>query len=224
MGAEGRKYVWATLIVGVIVHLAVVYATPRLLMRAAIERMSEGSGVNAWRVSDRVTAQSRQIVRPSPDFAYSACVYDLSQGPVVLRAAEWEPYWSLSLYAENTDNFYVIDDREADYGAEITLVRAGRPHPDDAATVVESPSRRGIALIRRLAPSPETHAAAASVARERAVPGTAFHGVAFAVWGHGRNISPCAAQSLSARFCSPVAVWWGRTIRSSAKPPIASKA
>ena len=160
------KYLLAALAVAVIAHLAVVYAAPNMLMGVAIKRLSEASGYNAWRVSDRVTARSRQIVRPSPDFAYSACVYDLSEGPVVITAAPWEPYWSLSLYAENTDNFFVIDDREAHYGAEITLVRAGRAHPEGASMVVESPSRRGVALIRRLAPTPDTYSAAAQVARD----------------------------------------------------------
>ena len=159
------KYVWTALAASVIAHLAVVHASPRFIMGGAIDRLSKTAGVNTWRASERITAASRQIVRPSPDFAYSACVYDLSRGPVLISTTPWEPYWSLSLYAANTDNFFVIDDREARYGAEITLVRAGRSHPEGAATVVESPSQRGIALIRRLAPSPDTYSAAAEVAR-----------------------------------------------------------
>jgi uncharacterized membrane protein len=159
------KYVWAALAIAVLAHLTLVYAAPHLLMDVAIKRLSESGAVNSWRVADRVTAQSRQIIRPSPDFAYSACVYDLGQGPVVISAAPWQSYWSLSLYGANTDNYFVIDDREARYGAEITLVRAGRAHPEGAAMVVESPSQRGVALIRRLAPSPSEYHAAADVAR-----------------------------------------------------------
>jgi len=163
MGGIG-KYIWTALAIAVVTHLAAVYAAPRLLMNVAIERLSE-SGVNSWRLAPRVTTQARQIIRPSPDFAYSVCVYDLADGPIVISAAPWEPYWSLSLYAANTDNFFVIDDREARYGAEITLVRAGRPHPEGASMVVESPSQRGVALIRRLAPSPQTYDGAAQAAR-----------------------------------------------------------
>jgi uncharacterized membrane protein len=160
------KYVLGALAIAVAVHFAAIYAAPRLLMNVAIERIGAAAGVNAWRLTDRVTAASRQIVRPSPDFAYSACVFDLSQGPVVITAMPWNAYWSLSLYAANSDNFFVIDDREAHRGAEITLVRRGRAHPDDAAMVVESPSERGIALIRRLAPTPDAYNAAKSVAAE----------------------------------------------------------
>ena len=160
-----RKYVWGVLICAVLVHFAIIYAVPNVLMNVAISRLSE-MGLNRWQVAPRVTEQSRQIVRPSPDFSYSACTYDLARGPLVISAAPWREYWSLSLYAGNSDNFFVIDDREAHYGAEITLVQRGRPHPEGASMVVESPSARGIALIRRLAPTPEEYSAAAQVARE----------------------------------------------------------
>ncbi|MGD9981527.1 MAG: DUF1254 domain-containing protein [Hyphomonadaceae bacterium] len=159
------KYLLGALIVAVVVHFAAIYAAPRVLMNVAIERIGE-RGFNAWRMSDRVTAASRQIVRPSPDFAYSACAFDLSTGPVIITATPWDSYWSLSLYAANSDNFFVIDDREARSGAEITLVRRGRAHPEGASMIVESPSERGIALIRRLAPTPSAYDAAKEVAAE----------------------------------------------------------
>lgn len=160
------KYVLGALVIAVAVHFAAVYAAPNLLMNIAIKRIGATAGLNTWRLADRVTAASRQIVRPSPDFAYSTCVFDLSQGPVVITTAPWNAYWSLSLYAANSDNFFVIDDREAHHGAEITLVRRGRAHPESASMVVESPSERGIALIRRLAPTPDAYNAAKSIAVE----------------------------------------------------------
>ena len=158
------KYVWGALIAAVLTHFAIIHATPRALMRVAIERVSAG-GANSWHVADRVTPLSRTIVRPSPDFAYSACAYDLAQGPLMLRVEPWHSYWSLSLYADNSDNYFVIDDREARGGAEITLVRDARRAPDGATQVVQSPSQRGIALIRRLAPTLDDYNAATQVAR-----------------------------------------------------------
>jgi uncharacterized membrane protein len=163
--SPAAKYVWAALAIAVLSHFAFLHAAPRVLMNAAIERVGAG-GANAWRVADRVTALSRDIVRPSPDFAYSVCVYDLRDGPLALRAAPWGAYWSLSLYGQNSDNYFVVDDREARDGAEITLVRAGRPAPEDAPRVVESPSRRGIALIRRLAPTLDDYNAASRAAQD----------------------------------------------------------
>jgi uncharacterized membrane protein len=158
------KYVIGALLVAVVAHFAFIFATPRVLMAVAFDRLSTG-GTNTWHVADRVTPLSRTIVRPSPDFAYSACAYDLANGPLRLRVNPWHAYWSLSLYAGNSDNYFVIDDREARGGAEIVLVQRGRDAPEDASRVVQSPSRRGVALIRRLAPTPDEYNRAREVAR-----------------------------------------------------------
>ena len=47
-----------------------------------------------------------------------------------------------------TPGFFVIDDRETHYGAEITLVKRGTAPPEGASMVVESPSTHGIAALR----------------------------------------------------------------------------
>lgn len=158
------KYVWTALIIAVIAHFAFVIGTPRVLMNVAFERVAAGR-TNDWHLSPRVTPEARAIVRPSPDFAYSACAYDLGNGPIRMRVPPWNAYWSLSLYADNSDNFFVLDDREAREGADIVVIKRGGEHPRDAARVVESPSSRGIALIRRLAPTPDAYDAAAQVAQ-----------------------------------------------------------
>lgn len=158
-----RGYLLASILTAVITHAALIYATPRLLMSRAIEHLSS-AGVNIWRVADRVTPISRTIVRPSPDFAYSACVYDLSNGPIDIHVEPWTEYWSLSLYAGNSDNYFVIDDREARGGADVIVTRTVPETLQDGGRLVQSPSTRGIALIRRLAPTPEDYAAAREAA------------------------------------------------------------
>ena len=159
------KFVWAALIVAAVSHFAFIQAAPRVLTGVAIERLGDG-GFNQWRLAPRVTEQSRAIVRPSPDFAYSACAFDLSDGPIMIQVTPWEGYWSLSLYAANSDNFYVVNDREARAGANIVLSRhAHREDDESTATFVRSPTTKGIALIRRLAPTPTAYAAASQVAQ-----------------------------------------------------------
>ena len=160
------KYVWTALAIAVLTHVVALYGYPRLVMHVAMDRIT-GAHANAWRQTPRVTEQSRTIVRPSPDLAYSACVYDLSQGPVEIRVAPWRSYWSLSLYQDNSDNFFVIDDREAHAGADILIVQQGSSPPNQTtAQVVESPSTRGIALIRRLAPVLDDYSEATQVAHD----------------------------------------------------------
>lgn len=159
------KYVLGALVIAILAHFAYVNAVPRMLMSVAMSRIAGGER-NAWRLAPRVTPDSRTIVRPSPDFAYSACSYDLSHGPVRIDVAPWDGYWSLSLYADNSDNFFVVDDREVEGGVHVMLSRS-RPadNTDASVRVVQSPSVRGIALIRRLAPNADAYNAAAVAAR-----------------------------------------------------------
>jgi uncharacterized membrane protein len=159
------KYLWAALAVALVSHFVFVQAVPRFLMGVAMKRVGRGE-YNAWRLADRVTPASRAVVRPSPDFAYSACAYDLEHGPVTISVAPWNEYWSLSLYAANSDNYFVVGDREVQGAAVITLLRDAPPDLGSAdGVIVESPSTRGIALIRRLAPTLEAYNAAAQAAR-----------------------------------------------------------
>ena len=146
----------------VVVHLAIILATPNLLMNVAIKRLSFGEQkLNVWFNWPRTTEASRAIVRPSPDLAYSSCAYDLSKGPVRVMAARSADYMSVSVYAANSDNIYVINDRQAPNGVQLVLVADGQVAPTGLGTVVHSPTKRGIVLQRRLAPSAGTFAAAA---------------------------------------------------------------
>lgn len=153
------QFLAAALIAALIAHAGVVLATPSMAMDAAMRRLAQ-AGPNMWAHAPRTSADSRSIVRPSPDLAYSACAFDLSNGPVRISASAWGDYMSLSLYADNTDNFFVISDREAPDGIDIALMRHGQRAPGQGAQIVFSPSTRGIALVRRLAPTRDRFAAA----------------------------------------------------------------
>ncbi len=114
--------------------------------------VDRAGGYNEMLHPPRPTAQSRTVVRPSPDQLYSACAYDLSEGPVIFEGtAPTDSYWSLSFFAHNSDNYFVVNDRELpDKSFRYVLVREGEPAPDDAPEdrVIRSPSRTGIVLQR----------------------------------------------------------------------------
>lgn len=154
----------AALLIAVVVHVIVVLAAPGKIMAVAMDKISGGGArINVWSHAPRTSIASRAIVRPSPDLAYSSCVYDLSKGPVRITAPRWDDYASLSIFAANTDNVYVINDRQMPPGgADILLIRKGSARPATSAVVVESPSAKGIALLRYLAPTPERFRAAAA--------------------------------------------------------------
>lgn len=157
-------------------------ALPRVIMRTAMSRIrgqaiaqaqgESGQSVpdgdhataasrilarDAWNVAlaaPPTTAESRTIVRPSPDLLYVACVYDLASGPVLVQAPHSPTYLSLSAFADNTDNFFAMNDRgpEGAGGVALLLLPPGTPDPQPdvapGARRVASPSRRGIVLAR----------------------------------------------------------------------------
>jgi len=75
---------------------------------------------------------------------------------------------SVSVYAANSDNIFVINDRQALDGVDLVIVGKGQAAPSGTAIVVQSPTQRGIVLERRLAPSAEAFAAA-DIARKQDV-------------------------------------------------------
>ncbi len=134
-------------------HALVVYSVPWLIMAIAMRGMTRQNGTNHAAFPPRADESSRAIVRPSPDLLYSACVFDVSQGPLRVTAqVPPQTYWSLSMFAANTDNFYKQNDHEAvDGQVDIVLVREGSNAPvPKGATVVEAPTSQGIILTRTL--------------------------------------------------------------------------
>jgi uncharacterized membrane protein len=83
---------------------------PRLIMRVAVSRMG---AVNAIHHQPRVTAASRWVVRPSPDLLYSACPFDLTNGPLFVTAAvPANTYWSVSVFDADTNNIFALNDKQ----------------------------------------------------------------------------------------------------------------
>ena len=148
-------------------HIATVIAAPRAIMHVAMRRLSEqGRVINAFRFSPRVDAHARWVVRPSPDLAYASCVYDLSHGAIVVRAAPAADhgYVSVSVFAANTDMIAVFDTLAQPGGIGFALALPGQTVPT-GLSVVRATTARGIILDRRLAPDAARFAAADAARR-----------------------------------------------------------
>jgi uncharacterized membrane protein len=91
---------------------------------------------------------------PSPDLLYSKCVYDVSAGPVRVTTPVPESYWSMSVYAENTDLVTVVSDRELpEHRLDAVFALPGQATPA-GVRVISVPSARGVALFRALVEDP----------------------------------------------------------------------
>jgi len=113
-------------------------------------------GLNVALPAPRATADARTVVRPSPDLLYTACVFDLADGPLHLRAPVPPGYLSLSAFSADSSNFFAMNDGDATVNADgqrelhVVLSRhANIPVPEGAKLVV-SPSTRGLVLFRLL--------------------------------------------------------------------------
>lgn len=99
---------------------------------------------------------SRNLEQDEAEIALSACAYDLADGPIAITLGDFDGVTSLTLYAEDGSAFFVTSDRESEDGrVRLVLYRQGRPEPGRAGASTPSPSRRGVAVVRRLAPSSE---------------------------------------------------------------------
>jgi uncharacterized membrane protein len=161
----------AALVAAVAGHLVTVGLIPRVIMGVALERIAERSGGwNKLAHQPRVTAQRQDVVRSSPDLAYSTCALDLSRGPVRFGFAR-DPagsYASVAVYAGNTDTVFVRNDREMQAeGLKLLIVGPRSPVAARPGEVTVSvPSDRALVLVRRLAPDEGAFARTETFRRE----------------------------------------------------------
>ena len=161
-GGSRLRTVFIFTLAVVVIHLVTVWAAPRLIMQVVMNgpHAKTLNMQNQAAFSEPITAASRAVVMPSPDMLYSMCVFDLSKGPVQITAnPQLKSYWSIALYAANSDNFFVINDRQAgDAPVDLTIVPAGPvswavPSGDKGgkgSTLITSPSTQGFLLMRVL--------------------------------------------------------------------------
>lgn len=143
------------------VHLLIVWALPRLIMHKVLGTTPQQLGASAGSTATvyfppMTDATQRRIVMPSPDLLYATCVFDVAQRPLRVRADPRLPgYWSVALYAANSDNFFVLNDRQL-AGQPLDLVLmpaqgapAGMALPAGARAVTV-PTDKGLVLMRVL--------------------------------------------------------------------------
>jgi uncharacterized membrane protein len=155
------------ILAGLLAGLLLFFISYRLALRRVPIKLMDGAekrllsirttGPNTFHHGRAPTHKSRQIVMPSPDLVYSSCVYDLAAGDLTISGAlpPAGHYWSLSLYAHNTDNYFVLNDRELPSRSFSVVVRRKGGGGPSSAAVAQSPTQTGIALVRMIQRKPE---------------------------------------------------------------------
>lgn len=161
------RWTTGTLVLAAIVHFAVVLAYPYTAMHRLMDAIEEqAGGANKAIYPPRPDHTSRRVVRPSPDLFYAICVFDVSRGPVHVRAPVADTYWSVSFFAGDSDNFYVIGKAPDGNHVDVVLAKPGTDVTEIPYPVLTPPSRRGVVLYRMLI-DPERSLAALDRTRRR---------------------------------------------------------
>lgn len=146
--------------VAVATHLFVLTSLPGFIMGKAHQTFeSQGIPLNVWVTSPRQTPDTQRIVRPSPDLAYAICRFDTLNGPVFINAPLWSGYGSLSIFNAQTDNVFVANLETGSDFEGVYVEVSGASSTENTINL----DGRGIALIRRLAPTQAQYDEAASL-------------------------------------------------------------
>jgi uncharacterized membrane protein len=126
---------------------------PNMAMEALYAVGSKQMSYNQLIVNQVPDETSRTVVRPSPDLLYASCIYNLQDGPLVIEAPVPVRYWSMQFYQMNTDNYAGItnqrDERErVGSVVKVTLIGADDSPDDYTGEVIQSPTQRGMVLLR----------------------------------------------------------------------------
>ena len=157
-------WVLGCLVIAGIVHLASIFAMPRLAPRDAFARMSEATLPHRVTLLPAATPPGGAPF-DDPALAQGVCRYDLSQGPVRLRATlSPDALMLMSFHARQGQIFYSMTDRSATRGKldvllvtrqQLDVVEANDPEdelPQDLRII--APTLEGFLLFRAMGEFP----------------------------------------------------------------------
>jgi uncharacterized membrane protein len=151
-------FVLLAVVLAGLIHIAAVLALPLLAPKKAYARLAPLGRANTM-IQIPATAPGSEIMpMMAPDVRYAFCRFDLTDGPVRLRAAVPDDLWMIAFYTPTGDNFYTIAGADMRRGqidlviarADQAVAEAGVDAPEEAddVVVVNSPETDGIAMIR----------------------------------------------------------------------------
>ncbi len=151
------------LVLGGIVHLAIIITLPRSATRDAYSRLAQVIKVNTVTPIPIPSASQTTMPFTDPAFAAAICRYDLSNGPMKLTVPVGPAYTSISFYTRRDIAYYAINDRAAGRRViELNLMTEDQhsqlPDEEDVTAadrlIIDSPTVTGLIAIRSLAPEP----------------------------------------------------------------------
>ena len=151
-------YIVLGLVLAGLIHIVAVLTLPMLAPRNAQARLAALGPANTMIELPPASPGHQAMPMMAPDVRYAFCRFDLTNGPIRLRAAIADELWLIALYTPEGENFYTVagaDMKRAQLdlilaAADQTVEEAGvdAPESSDEVLVVNAPVTEGIALIR----------------------------------------------------------------------------
>ena len=134
------KTFWLTITVllAIAVHASYVLFTPRMEMRARMQRLAGGKA-NAFRVysGEDLAALTK---KPLKYMLYGGCLIDTDEGAVEMSARIPRGFWSVTVYSPSGDVVYTLNDRHADLDKLAIVFRKKQSGADGE---IQAPRLRG---------------------------------------------------------------------------------
>lgn len=135
---------------------AAVFAIPYLETDRMWRQFEAGGAVHNQLSKATVrTAKTAKVVADNPDTLTRSSIIDLANGPVLFEAEipEGGDYWSISLFAHNTDTYFVANDQDAGAGTYRLWIRMASQAeaPETVDDTAISPSTKSFLIIRAIA-------------------------------------------------------------------------
>jgi len=101
-------YIVLGLVLAGLIHIVAVLTLPMLAPRNAQARLAALGPANTMIELPPASPGHQAMPMMAPDVRYAFCRFDLTNGPIRLRAAIADELWLIALYTPEGENFYTV--------------------------------------------------------------------------------------------------------------------
>ncbi len=130
---------------GILGYWIFLWSYPYIRVHQTLSAITRGSfRENIWFYIPKLDDRNREVPRTSSDVLYAYCLFDLSEGDVMVELAPWGKYQSASIFSLNSDHHQTVRSLE---GLPVKFVLRKKDFPFD----------EGFIMMRRLVWDKNTH-------------------------------------------------------------------
>lgn len=162
-------YVVGGLLLGGIIHIAIVFMVPYFASNDAWAQMQRFGRDGQFQALPAPEAGAEPLVSLDPQMVQAVCRFNLGGGPVRVQAAFPDDFWSVAVFDRRGRNVYSLNDRAAERSkldmailtsVQMAQLRQDPPASLETAIVLELPIESGFVLLRVFVPDNSTRPAA----------------------------------------------------------------